>query len=213
MNTEYHKIETIFERDMEGTKKLIEGKFRNETVEYLKNNQWNFTEKIDGTNIRVVWDGHKVYFGGRTDNAQIPVNLMYTLNDMFLGNTNEELFEQKFGEKQVVFYGEGYGEKIQKGGGLYRKGQGFILFDVRVGDFWLNRKDVEEIAKSFNIPVVPIVFTGTIQEAVNYVKTKPSCTISEEEKEAEGLVGRPIIEMTDRFGTRIIIKVKTCDFV
>ncbi len=29
--TEYTKIDTIFECNMEGTKKLIEGKFRNET--------------------------------------------------------------------------------------------------------------------------------------------------------------------------------------
>ena len=55
---EYHKIETIFERDMDGNKKLIEGKFRNPLVEYLKDNEWVFTEKIDGTNIRVFWDGH-----------------------------------------------------------------------------------------------------------------------------------------------------------
>ena len=27
---EYHKIETLFERDMNGSKKLIEGKFRAE---------------------------------------------------------------------------------------------------------------------------------------------------------------------------------------
>ena len=33
---EYNKIETVFERDTSGTKKLIEGKFRNETVEFLK---------------------------------------------------------------------------------------------------------------------------------------------------------------------------------
>jgi hypothetical protein len=58
----YHKIEPIFERDMEGNKKLIEGKFRNPLVEYLKDNEWVFTEKIDGTNIRVLWDGHKVSF-------------------------------------------------------------------------------------------------------------------------------------------------------
>lgn len=58
---EYHKIETLFERD-EKTKKLIEGKFRNETVRFLKDNMWDFTEKIDGTNIRILWDGHKVTF-------------------------------------------------------------------------------------------------------------------------------------------------------
>mgnify|MGYP003290714294 CR=1 FL=1 len=59
---EYHKIETLFERD-EKTKKLIEGNFRNKTVEFLKDNLWEFTEKIDGTNIRILWDGHKVTFG------------------------------------------------------------------------------------------------------------------------------------------------------
>lgn len=209
---EYHKIETLFERDMEGTKKLIEGKFRNSVVEFLKDNQWNFTEKIDGTNIRVHWDGHKVMFGGRTDNAQIPTSLMYALNDKFLGVTNEEMFEQKFGSTPVTFYGEGYGEKIQKGGGLYKNGVGFILFDVQVGDTWLERKNIEDIAITFDIPVVPIVLTGTIQEAVDYVKSKPKCTIAEQEKEAEGLVGRPVVEVKDRMGNRIIVKIKSCDF-
>ena len=45
---------------MEGSKDLIVGDFRNETVEYLKDNKWVFTHKIDGTNVRVFWDGHKV---------------------------------------------------------------------------------------------------------------------------------------------------------
>lgn len=209
---EYNKIETLFERDMEGTKKLIEGKFRNPAVEFLKDNKWQFTEKIDGTNIRVYWNGHKVMFGGRTDNAQLPTDLMYALNDLFLGITNEELFEQKFGASEVTLYGEGYGEGIQKGGGLYRKGKGFILFDVLVGDMWLERENIEDIAKTFNIPVAPIVLTGTIQEAVDYVKAKPNCTISEQEKEAEGLVGRPSVEMKDRRGNRVIVKIKACDF-
>lgn len=209
---EYHKIETVFERDMEGTKKLIEGKYRNPAVEFLANLKWNFTEKIDGTNIRVHWDGHKVMFGGRTDSAQIPTNLMYALNDLFLGVTNEEVFEQKFGEMEVTFYGEGYGEKIQKGGGLYRDGVGFILFDVQVGDLWLERENVEDIAKSFNLDVVPIVLTGTVLEAVEYVRAKPKCTVSKKEKEAEGLVGRPSVEMKDRRGNRMIVKIKAEDF-
>lgn len=32
---EYPKIETLFERDTQGSKKLIEGRFRNPAVEYL----------------------------------------------------------------------------------------------------------------------------------------------------------------------------------
>lgn len=208
--TEYHKIETLFERDMEGSKKLIEGKFRNECIEFLKDNQWIFTEKVDGTNVRVIWDGHKVSFGGRTDNAQMPMPLMERLKELFEGNTNEELFEQKFGETQVVLYGEGYGGKIQSGS-LYKPTQDFILFDVRVGDTWLKRDDVENIAESFGLDVVPIVIKGTIQEAVNYVKTKPISPIGQG-KESEGLVGTPLARLTDFRGNRIIVKIKACDF-
>ena len=78
----YHKIETLFERD-EKTKKLIIGKFRNPTVEYLKDNVWTFTEKIDGMNTFVLYDGHEVTFGGRTERAQIPKPLLDRLNDLF----------------------------------------------------------------------------------------------------------------------------------
>ena len=30
---------------------------------------------------------------------------------MFGGNANEELFEQTFGEKEMILFGEGYGKK------------------------------------------------------------------------------------------------------
>lgn len=207
---EYHKIETLFERDMEGNKKLIEGKFRNECVEYLKDNQWIFTEKVDGTNVRVHWDGHKVSFGGRTDNAQMPMPLMERLKELFEGNTNEELFEQKFGENPVTFYGEGYGGKIQSGS-LYKETQDFILFDVMVGDTWLQRENVEDIAKSFGLDVVPVILEGTIQEAVDLVKTKPDSPIGKG-KLSEGLVGTPKARLTDFRGNRVIVKIKECDF-
>ena len=61
---EYHKIEGLWKRDAE-TKKLIPGAYRNAAVGLLADFPWRFTEKVDGTNIRVVWDGHKVTFWGR----------------------------------------------------------------------------------------------------------------------------------------------------
>ena len=209
---EYTKIETIFERDMEGSKKLIEGKFRNETVEFLKDNQRICTEKIDGTNIGIVWDGHKVSYQGRTERAQIPAHLMNKLIEMFGGETNEELFEQKFGETQVVLFGEGYGAKIQKGGGNYRSDVSFILFDVYLPEqnLWLKRDALEDIAKTFGIDIVPIVLTGTLQEAVNFVKQKPKSTIGV--ADMEGLVCKPTVDMLDRMGRRVIVKVKVRDF-
>ena len=210
--TEYTKIETIFGRDMDGTKKLVEGKFGNETVEYLKDNEWVCTEKIDGTNIGIVWDGHKVSYQGRTERAQIPAHLMNKLIEMFGGNANEELFEQKFGETQVILFGEGYGAKIQKGGGNYRSDVSFILFDVYLPEqnLWLKRDALEDIAKAFDIDVVPIVFTGTLNGAVDFIKTKPKSTIGV--ADMEGIVCKPKIDMLDRMGRRLIVKVKVRDF-
>lgn len=104
---EYHKIKSLYERD-HNTKKLIEGKYTDETIEFLKDNKWEFTEKIDGTNIRILWDGHKVKFAGRTDNAQIPAELTNRLFELFGGEQNEQLFEQKFGNMAVMLVGEGY---------------------------------------------------------------------------------------------------------
>lgn len=209
----YIKIDTPFERDNDGTKKLIDCKFRNETVEYLKDNKWLCSEKIDGTNIGVVWDGHKVSFQGRTERAQIPAPLVNKLNELFGGTVNEEMFEQKFGEMNVILFGEGYGPKIQKGGGLYRDNVSFILFDVYLPDqnLWLKRDAVEDIAKGFGIDVVDIILTGTLQEAIDFVKTKPKSHIGT--ANMEGLVCRPVVEMLDRMGKRVITKIKVCDFV
>ena len=210
---EYVKIETPYIRSEDGNKKLIEGQFRNETVRYLKDTIWEFTEKVDGTNISIVWDGHKVEFYGRTERAQIPSHLVNKLNELFGGETNEEMFEQIFGETPMILYGEGYGYKIQKGGD-YRDDVSFILFDVYqpTNDIWLKRDDVEDIAKKFGIEVVPMVFRDTIEGAVRFVKTKPNSIIAKNGAKMEGLVGRPIVELKDRLGKRVIIKVKVRDF-
>lgn len=165
--------------------------------------------KIDGTNIRIYWDGHKVSFYGRTDKAQIPANLANRLIELFGGETNEQLFEQKFGETEVILFGEGYGEKIQNGG-AYRKGQDFILFDVMIADNYQPRENIKDIAEYFGIDVVPIILEGTIDEAVSYVKNKPKSKIGT--ADSEGLVGRTKIELQDRCGKRIIVKIKVRDF-
>lgn len=209
MSMLYHKIETLFERSTDGNKALIEGKWRNPLVEYLKDNTWTFTEKIDGTNIRIIWDGHKVTFGGRTERAQIPAHLIDKLLELFGGETVAQMFEQLFGEREVVLFGEGYGYKIQKGG-LYRPDVSFILFDVAVNGVYQPRIAVEAIADTFAIEVVPVLFEGTLSDGVDFVKTKPVSTIGTHPM--EGLVARPQIETQDRHGNRVIVKIKVSDF-
>ena len=211
MIKEYHKIETLFERDI-ATKKLVCGQYRNPTVEFLKDAVWQFTEKVDGTNIRVHWDGHRVSFAGRTDRATIPTHLLARLEELFGGEVNEEMFEQVFGEKEVTLFGEGYGQKIQTNG--YMEGVDFILFDVFVGDLPLSRENVENISKTFGIAVVPMLFEGNLQEGVDYVKQHFKTRINNGTFGAfmEGLVARPKVEVRDRLGNRVIVKIKYNDF-
>lgn len=207
---EYHKIDGLWKRD-EQTKKLMPGVFRSNVVSFLQNVNWRFTEKVDGTNIRVVWDGHKVAFYGRTDNANIPTPLLRKLEELFGGEINEQVFEEHFGEKQVVLYGEGYGSKIQKGGGLYRKDNGFILFDVEINGKMLEYDALDGIAQYFSIPVVPTLLIGTIWDGVNYVKSRPMSAISEEPRVMEGVVGKPFVDLMDASGKRVVVKIKVRD--
>lgn len=205
----YEKIETLFARDIEGTKKLMPDVFRDPTIEFLQYCEWVWTEKVDGTNIRVYWDGHKVTFGGRTDNAAIPAELVTRLNELFGGEVNAQIFEQVFGDKEVILFGEGYGRKIQKGGDKYiADGVDFILFDVLIGENYQEREWVESTAKMFGVKVVPIVGRGSLEDAVNYVKKHPNSVIAEDAREMEGIVCRPAVELRDRRGNRIIIKIK-----
>ena len=207
---EYVKIPNIFKREEFGQNKLIEGMYSTPELELLRGISWSWTEKVDGTNIRVMWDGHSVTFGGRTDKAQIPAHLVNRLNELFGGTNKEEIFEQIFGEKEVILFGEGFGEKIQKGGGLYGS-VNFILFDVMIDSMWLKRDAVEDIAKAFEIGAVPIVGYGTLPDAIEFIRQHPKSMLRD--AEMEGIVCRPQCELRDRRGNRIIVKVKCRDFI
>lgn len=206
---EYVKIPNIFKREEFGKNRLIEGDFSSDELEFLAENLWVWTEKVDGTNIRVMWDGHSVTFGGRTDKAQIPAHLVNKLNELFGGTNKEEIFEQKFGETSVILFGEGFGEKIQKGGGLYGPAN-FILFDAIIGNMWLRPDSLKDIADSFGIQVVPQVGVGSLYDAVKFIKTHPKSKLRD--AEMEGIVCRPLFELADRRGNRMIVKIKCRDF-
>lgn len=208
--SEYHKINTMFKRNMEGDKKIIFDAWAVPEVEYLKNNEWEFTEKVDGTNIRIYWDGENVTFGGRTDSAQIPNGVINRLNDLFYSTPARARLREVFPEGGVVLYGEGYGAKIQKGGGNYKDTQDFVLFDVRVGDIWLERANVNDVAEKLQLEAVPVIGTGTLYDAIELVKGNLVSTWGD--FEAEGIVARPTSELLTRRGDRIIAKIKARDF-
>lgn len=200
----YHKINSIFKRDKQGN---FTSEYSTPEFEYLKNNIWVFTEKINGTNIRVMWNEGKLRFGGKSDDAQMPVFLMEKLQEIF----KQEKIDEIFGSDDVCLYGEGFGAKIQKGGGNYiRDGCDFILIDVKIGDWWLKREDIEDIANKLKVKIVKIIGEGTLQDAID--KAKEGFNSEFGEFTAEGIVLKPKSEMFARNGDRIITKIKYKDF-
>lgn len=202
----YQKIPGPFKRDITNPDKVILGDFSSEELEYLSGLLWLWTEKVDGTNIRVHWDGYRHQYGGRTDRAEIPPRLVTALDSIF----KEELFEQAFGETEVTLFGEGYGAGIQKGG-VYRPDPSFVLFDIRIGEFYLLRSDVEEIGDAMGLEVVPVVLRGSIWDAILTVKEGYKSTWNPDHT-AEGLVGTTPFGLQDRHGRRLIVKVKDRDY-
>jgi hypothetical protein len=207
---EYHKIQTVFKRDMEKNPKLvIDGDWTMPEFEYLAENQWEWTEKIDGTNIRIGWDGKDTEKDilGRSEKSDIPKHLMEALGNI----CPKEALTNVFGtEPNATLYGEGYGPKIQKGGGNYRDDAGFILFDVKIDNWWLRRSDVNDIAQRLGIDFVPVVGQGTLLEAIAKIKAGVKSTFGD--FLSEGYVLRPMVELSDRSGKRIITKLKHRDF-
>lgn len=207
--SEYHKIQSIFKRDMTSKRKtLIEGDWTLPEFEYMAGNVWTFTEKVDGTNIRVIFKDGSITFGGRTEDAQIPAQLVARLNERFLPLAAK--LGEVFPDGAAVLYGEGYGAKIQKGGGNYRADQDFVLFDVRVGQWWLQRADVHDVAQKLGLDVVPIIGEGTLHDAVAWAKRGIRSTWGD--FEAEGIVARPKTELMTRGGQRLVAKIKCRDF-
>jgi len=211
----YPKVYSPYTRFTDGPKrnKLDWKSWTSPEIEVLADLPWDWTEKVDGTNIRVGWDGHTVAFGGRTDNAQIPATLFKRLQLLF----PEELFEQVFKDKEVTLYGEGYGPKIQAVGAQYRDDQDFALFDVKIGRTWLRPEDVWQVAADMGIAMVPAFAQVTLYDAIEAVSEGlPSryCNFKNPDQQffAEGMVGRAPHGLLDRNGNRIMVKVKHVDF-
>lgn len=212
----YPKIETLYNRNPENMKQVIVGELRDPSFGLV--DRWLVTEKIDGTNIRIGlepvvssggWD--RVEYGGRTDDAQTPPFLLKMLQERFPADVVSAAFDP---DTRAVIFGEGYGPKIQKGGGDYADEVGFIVFDVAVINptgrlWWLNWPDVCDVAEKIGAPTVPVLGLMSTVEAVE--AARGSSVTAVREREREGIVARtdPLLMM--RNGERLVWKMKGRD--
>lgn len=225
---EYPKIETLFVRD---EKFKVTDELR--LPEFGIPRTWHVTEKVDGTNIRVCFDQSEPLFPrvsihGRTDAAQIPPFLFERLNILF----HYSRFADVYGPddfQRIVLYGEGYGARIQKGGGNYMRvteenphGVDFRLFDVLVTnkhgrDWWLNWAGVVETAAKLRVNTVPVLhlaadLMGIIEPVRAGIPSVVSREDSQQEYVSEGIVARTDPYLYTSRGQRLMFKLKTKDF-
>ena len=236
----YQKINTLFMRDDKNV--IMPDQYCRPEFEYLKDLKWECTEKIDGTNMRVIitpvyesaynaevfgmvdkFSHFDISVVGKSDNSSIPKHLLTKIEEIFQPWKIEKAFAERYvlteenPEKNlapIILYGEGYGAKIQKGGNYIPDGVDFILFDVKVGDIWLLNDKCRQIADQLKIKAVPFVGLMTIPEAIDYVKKGFISNISHNrEYIAEGLVLKTPYGLMDRMGERLILKIKYKDFM
>ena len=150
-----------------------------------------------------------LHFAGKEDNAQIPQELESRLHDIFIPQL--DTFAKKF-PHGVCIYGEGYGNKIQSKGKLYSPTQEFIVFDVFIGGYWLNQMNKMDVASTFGLQVVPFapLATGTLYDGIDLVRKGFKSVWGD--FMAEGIIARPLTELYNRSGERVITKIKHVDF-
>ena len=232
----YPKTLNLFKRDP-NTHKLTDELARDEFGIIGK---WWVTEKIDGTNIRVSLvnlsnpldlpaalsnsgNGAKweVLIQGRSNNAQVPGTLLEHLKETFPLTKLMSVCKND-APYPFTLYGEGYGAGIQKGGGDYRDGVNFRLFDVCVGEKWLDFMNVCDIAKKLGIRTVPLLHRNlTLNGVIKRVKSDSLSEVAVSEnfydynnsfRKQEGIVARTEPYLYDWDGKRIMFKLKIKDF-
>lgn len=191
----YQKINTLYKRDSKNHNAIIEGDYSIPEFEYLKNCMFNVEEKIDGTSM-----SYHIYFNsdgaiksieihGKSENAKIPDGLLAEMNKIFrplvsYGHLTETFKQVKNLEDgttvttwpyKVVFYGEGYGAKIQSGG-RYSPTEKFTVFDISVqgledgSEIYLLRDSVVDICDKLKLDLVYSYGHMTISEAEKIIK-------------------------------------------
>lgn len=229
---EYPKTENLFARNPVTHKLTMEFK----RPEFRQINLWDVTEKIDGTNIRVIYkpvtstwpDPPKVEVRGRSDRASVPRDLEAYLLDLLPPDKLAAQFDEFIGPERiadgasVTLFGEGYGAGIQKGG-KYGPVKRFVLFDVMYHwpvevshdggdvirtwhDSWCQPSTTRMIGKELGIPLAPYIGRMTLGEINAYVRAQAPSKLCD--GVPEGVVARTDPYLYTERGHRVMFKLK-----
>ena len=166
------------------------------------------SEKIHGTSAHVRWDETMINFssGG-------------ACNQMFSNLFNSEeltLKAMKIGIPNWVVYGEAYGGKLQGMRTTYGDTLKFVAFEVRIRDTWLDMYSAEKFVRGLGFDFVWYTKTTTDLATLDKYRDQVSQQAIRngigDDKKSEGIVIRPLIELTKNNGSRIMAKHKAANF-
>lgn len=205
---EYPKIHSLFKRDLK-THALITGDYSCPEFKNIKH--WLVEEKIDGTNVRIVFNSQApqpIQVLGRTKDSALPKFLTEYMHSYF---TQERLSAALEPNHDYILFGEGYGQTIQAAGPKYRPDAAFMLFDVLVNSTWLTRTEVHKVAKALNLPTPPVVGVLTETQIMDLLNARPQSTCSAQTQTIEGIIARAEPLTFFENGNPIIWKLKIRD--
>ena len=210
---QYPKIQTLFKREAKGKKyPIIEGDWS--LAEFPLISKWYVTEKLDGTNTRIIIKRNReILIKGRKKASQWHPEVLAFLKDEIVPKLSDPLFVEPK-PSYIVVFGETVGYKIQ-GSKYFKEKNAFYVFDVaNVYDdkaIWSDAPTVSEFCKDFSLNYVPELGFMNTNEVIELVKKGFKSKVNNKEI-AEGVVLKTIPNLYDSQGNRIISKLKHKDF-
>ena len=167
-------------------------------------------EKIHGTSANVSWSGGLLAFHSGGEKHARFVSLFDT-------PTLEQRFRELFMEgESCVVYGEAYGGKQQGMSPTYGPNLRFVAFDVKVGDCWLAVPQAHDVVVKLGLEFVDYALVPATVESADAMRDAPSTQAVRngipEPRVREGVVLRPVFEVTMNNGRRVIAKHKREEF-
>jgi hypothetical protein len=198
-------------------------------------------EKIHGTSAHIIFNppvtptstGRLTFFAGGESHTKFlslfdEGKLLQAFNDLGVPS-----------DKSVTVYGEAYGGSQQGMSHTYGPALKFIVFDVQIGNCWLNVPDAEQVTKKLGLEFVHYVKVSLVKATLNALgimivetslsgvdQQRDACSVQSvrngvttaedymagKGKKREGVVLRPLIEVTMNNGERVICKHKGDEF-
>lgn len=185
----------------------IDNLYKNQTI--LGLDEVYAMEKIHGTSAHVRYkDGQVTFFSG----GEKYENFKALFDEEFLKVAFEAL-----GVADITVNGEAYGGKQQGMRKTYGDNLKFIVFDVRFNGNWLTVLAAEQVARYLKMEFVHYVKISTKLEEIDRERDADSVQAIRngmgEGHKREGVVLRPLEELVDEKGNRLIAKHKRSEFM